>query len=281
MDIRERHAAPIASGMTTMATDGSTPQRQGLRSPARLARQMGKVALLVLALPALLAGCLAGAQPPAPPTGQIDGAVVDHLLRPFANQTVYLSPLGWRDSTSALGGFTFRDVPVGSYTLLTAHEGTLGAGASVTVEAGRITKAILQLLPVRTKDPSMAIFPSHAGYEDVAFAGMECASCSWTVPLDGERPAEAVLEAHWDARQFGHDALHFRIRDDRGHTLSDAVASEPPFLASVDGSDIPADATALQVTVSFGQDFLARPQFRMDSTMTLYYGATREQMFGA
>ena len=238
-------------------------------------------ALLVLALPALLAGCLAGAPPPAVPSGQIDGAVVDQLLRPFSNQTVYLSTLGWRDQTSPLGGFTFRHVPVGSYTLLTAREGTLGAGAVVTVEEDRITKTILQLMPVRPKDPSMAIFPSHAGYQDLAFAGTECVSCSWSVPLDGERPAEAVLEAHWDPGQLGHDAIRFRISDDRGHTLSDGVASEPPYLASVDGADIAADATELHVTATFGQDFLPRPQFRMDSTMTLYYGATRDQLFGS
>lgn len=243
--------------------------------------QRATTALLALALPALLAGCLGGAQPAPLPTGQIDGAVVDQLLRPFANQTVYLSPLGWTDQTSPLGGFTFRDVPVGSYTLLTAREGTLGAGAAVTVDEGRITKVILQLMPVHKKDPSMAIFPPHAGYQDLAFAGSECASCSWTVPLDGERPAEAVLEAHWDAGQLGHDAIRFRIRDDRGHTLADRVATTTPFAMSVDGADIPAEASALQVTASFEQDFLARPQFRMDSFMTFYYGATREQMFGA
>lgn len=242
---------------------------------------MGKTAVLLLALPALLAGCLAGSAPPPEPTGQIDGAVVDQLLRPFSNQTVYLSPLGWRDSTSALGGFTFRHVPVGSYTLLTSREGTLGAGAVVTVEENRITKTILQLMPVHQKDPSMAIFPSHASYQDLAFANTECASCSWSVPLDGERPAEAVLEAHWESGTLGHDAIRFRVTDDRGHTLSDAVASEPPYTASIDGADIPADATALHVTATFGQDFLPRPQFRMDSTMTLYYGATREQLFGA
>lgn len=241
---------------------------------------MGKAALLVLALPAVLAGCLAGEPPAAVPTGQIDGAVVDQLLHPFANQTVYLSPLGWRDQTSPLGGFTFRHVPAGSYTVLTAHEGTLGAGAIVEVEAGRVTKTILQLLPVHEKDPSMDIFPSR-GYADMAFAGSECTLCSWTVPLGDERPAEAVLEAHWQPGQFGHDAIRFLVRDDRGHTLSDVVAASPPLLASIDGADIPADATELRISASFDDDFLPRPQFEMESAMTLYYGATREQLFGS
>jgi hypothetical protein len=241
---------------------------------------MGKSLLLVLALPALLAGCLAGEPAPPVPTGQIDGAVVDQLLGPFANQTVYLSPLGWRDQTSDLGGFTFRNVPVGSYTVLAAREGTLGAGAIVDVEEGRVTKTILQLLPKHGDDPYFEVFPSATGYEDLAFAGAECEACTWVVPLEGQRPAEAVLEAHWDPDALGHDAIRFRVRDDRGHTLSDRVAHAPEFTASIDGADIPADAGALIVTASFDQDFLARPQFRMDSTMTLYYGATREQLFG-
>ena len=49
----------------------------------------------------------------------------------------------------------------------------------------------------------------------------------------------------------------------------------------MDGADIPADARALVVEASFGQDFLPRAEFRMESAMTLYYGATREQLFGA
>lgn len=240
---------------------------------------MAKAALLALLLPAALAGCLGGDSGPPLPTGQIDGAVVDQLLRPFAGQDVYLSPLGWLDSTSRLGGFTFREVPVGSYTLLTAREGTLGAAAAVDVEEGRITKVILQMMPVPVAQPTMSILP-HSSFAEQAFPGTECASCAWTIRLD-DAPAEVVFEARWDATPLGMDAMRFQVTDDRGDVLYQSpVETAGPVTISISGHDIPDDAGALQVTASFGRDFTPRTSFRLDTVLTLYHGATKAELFG-
>jgi hypothetical protein len=240
---------------------------------------MLKAALLALALPALLAGCLAGAPPAHVATGQIDGAVVDHMLRPFANQTVYLSELGWTDSTSALGGFTFRNVPVGSYLLIAARPGTQGASVAVTVEEGRITKTILQMMPTPVRQPSIVFLPPHTGFADYASPGAECTGCAWTVDLEAEHPAEVFLDAKWDPALLGGNDLRITITDDRGDLLYRGVGA-PEFKASVLGIDIPAEATTLQVRAWFGPDFTPRTDFRMDTYMTMSYGATMAEMLG-
>ncbi len=239
-------------------------------------------ALAALLLPALMAGCLGGSDPVPVPMGQIDGAVVDQLLRPFGNQTVYLSQLGRTDQTSPLGGFTFRDVPVGSYTLLAAHEGTQGAAVGITVEADRVSKVILQLLPTPVKDPHMAIFPSHSARENLTSWGAQCMDCSWTVVLGEEPPAEAVFEFRWEESALGEqgdDRMKFVVVDDKGDLLYNRVADSSPFTATIDGADIPDDARELRVRAYWGSGFTPRANFRMESFVTFYYGATRSEMF--
>jgi hypothetical protein len=239
-------------------------------------------ALAALLLPALLAGCLGGEDADAVPTGQIDGAVVDHTLHPFANQTVYLTQLGLTDQTSRLGGFTFRNVPVGSYTLLAAHEGTQGTAVVVEVAADRVTKVILQLLPTPVRDPHIAFLPPHSGFEDVAIYGAECGSCAWTIPLEaGERPAEVALEWHWEDSGAGGDDLRFQVMDDQGDLLRRHEVDGSPATVTIDGADIPADARELRVQVWFGSSFLPRPNFHLESYATFYYGATSDELFSS
>lgn len=240
-------------------------------------------ALTALLLPALMAGCLGGEDAVPVPMGQIDGAVVDELLRPFGNQTVYLSQLGRTDQTSPLGGFTFRNVPVGSYTLLAAHEGTLGAAVGITVEADRISKVILQLLPTPVQDPHMTIFPPHSASEDITSWGAQCMSCSWTIALEGaERPAEVVFEFHWESSALGEqgdDRMKFVVMDDKGDLLYNRVADRSPFTATIDGADIPTDAHELVVKAYWGPGFTPRTNFRLESFVTMYYGATSDELF--
>ena len=72
---------------------------------------MMRVALL---LAILLAGCSAAPPPAAPePTGRIDGAVVNEVLQPFSHLNVTLVGMDRVDETSDLGGFTFRELPMG------------------------------------------------------------------------------------------------------------------------------------------------------------------------
>jgi Carboxypeptidase regulatory-like domain len=242
-------------------------------------------ALAALLLPALLAGCLGDEVGVAAPTGQIDGAVVDQVLRPFANQTVYLSQLGWTDQTSPLGGFSFRQVPVGSYTLLAAHDGTQGTAVVVTVEADRVTKVILQLLPTPVNEPHMAIFPSHTASENVTEWSAECKSCAQTVALNApERPAEVVIQFQWESSllgENGNDVMDFEVRDDLGNLVRSHRAMTSPTTVTLDGADILPDAEELRILAKFGPAFTPRANFRLDSYVTVYYGATSSEIFSA
>jgi hypothetical protein len=212
---------------------------------------MERAVLVALVLSATFAGCLGGEPATPVPTGQIDGAVVDQLLRPFAEQTVYLSELGLQDSTSRLGGFTFREVPVGAYTLLVTREGTRGAVAFVDVEADRVTKVILQLMPVEGVLPSMAVLP-HDNFQQVALRDQPCGECTWTAKLPEAAPAEVVFEAVWAGSPLGHDGMRFEVTDDAG---------------------------SLTVRAHFGEDFTPRLNFEMRYVVTLYYGATKAELF--
>lgn len=240
-----------------------------------------KAALLVLLLPAALAGCLGG-EPAAPPlpTGQIDGAVVDHLLRPFANQSVELVQLQRFDATSQLGGFTFRQVPVGFYTLTTRLPDDRTATQVVDVQADKITRVILQLLPVPGPDIHLEARPFQSGSQ-IATAGAECTVCAWSHEVDDtEHPAEVVLRASWSEagpEVAGSDDLHLLVSDGDGFPLFDGAIS-PDARIAIPGTDLQPGTGALHVRVWFGPRFLPRAAFEMESILTLYYGATSDEL---
>ena len=241
-----------------------------------------KAALALLCLPALLAGCLAGEpHAAAVETGQVDGAVVDQLLRPFANQTVLLVQLGRTDQTSALGGFTFREVPVGFYTVTTTGEGGRFATQVVDVQAGKVTRTILQLLPL--PGPKLAILPfQHESTAERAEAGELCEPCAWTLDLPQQRPAEVTFEAVWASPVLGDDYGHLDllVKDDRGFPVYQQKGVSAPLAVSIDGADIHPEARQLSLEVRYGQGFLPDPDFTMRSVLTLYLGATKAEMLG-
>jgi hypothetical protein len=241
-----------------------------------------KSAALLLALPAVLAGCLAGEPPESPvPTGQIDGAVLDHLLNPFGDQPVHLVQLDLVDRTSALGGFTFRGVPVGVYTLTTSRDGGQATSQIVEVRPGEVTRVILQLMPVPRDEPYVELHPFRSTGERPQ-AGMVCSSCEWAVPLGPDRPEEVTFTATWASSLLGpeHDNLDIQITDGRGFQLYDGIDRSSGLFVSIEGSDLHPEATELRITVDFGRDFLTPSQdFTMDSVLAFYHGANREEMF--
>lgn len=238
----------------------------------------GLAALLCLAL---LAGCVGKTPAAVPPaTGQIDGAVVDPLLHPFSNQTVTLVQLQRTDVTSRLGGFTFRDVPIGFYTVTTRLEDGRAATQVVDVEAGKITRVILQLLPHEGPVLRIDAF-NHQSGSQLAYPNQECSVCAWSLPLEpGERPAEVLLETSWSrlgAPMSGADTLRITLTDEAGFPFFDGLL-EPGQTVAIAGTDLPEDARSLDIRVTFGRDFVARPAFEMESLLSLFYGATHDEM---
>lgn len=228
-------------------------------------------------LAGLLAGCTAGAERGVgAATGQIDGAVVDRTLHPFGGLKVHLSPLDREDTTSPLGGFTFRNLPAGSYTVIASSPGTLGAGAIVNVEPGKVSRVILQLLPVPTVLPYIETL-GHRSNAQFAFPGDECGECSWTIPLE-KHPDELVLQARWNSIPEGQGTVIMQVYDDRGRFVT-AVQDNSLLWTAVSGEDIETDASSLTVSITFGNDFTPRYGFQMQSSATLYYGATRAELF--
>lgn len=257
--------------------------------PTSLIRRPGawtllKAAALLLALPAILAGCLAGepATPPLP-TGQIDGAVVDHLLTPFGGQTVRLVQLERTDQTSALGGFTFRQVPVGFYTVTTTLPDGATATQVVDVAAGRITRVILQVLPLPNELPTFRAY-SFESTGERADPATPCETCEWAVALTPDRPDEITLEAVWDPSlglSKDSDDLDITITDGRGFPLYSRNSVASPVYVSIAGEDIHPDATEIRVQVTFSAGFLPGAQdFTMKSVMTHYHGGTKFEQFG-
>jgi hypothetical protein len=220
----------------------------------------------------LLAGCFTTAPAdPAAATGRIDGAVVDGYLNPYAFQNVTLVNLGLVDQTSALGGFTFRDVPAGTYTLVAQRLGTDGDVKVVEVRPGHITRVILQMLPHREPLPFVSSMKNTV-HTDLALAGADCADCAWGTFLL-EQPKEMVLQAQWDAMPVGGNSLTLQLVASDGRVLGSATG-ESPLEVAVHG-DLPSQER-VKVLVHFGDDFTPRP-FQMASVLDLYYVADRAQ----
>jgi hypothetical protein len=215
----------------------------------------------------LLAGCLT-ADPghAAAPAGRIDGAVVDGYLNPYPYQNVTLVNLGLVDQTSKLGGFTFRDVPAGTYTLVSQKAGTDGDVKVVEVRPGAITRVILQMLPHR--DPLPFVEPHKLSniHTDLALPGTDCADCTRSVFVL-QQPKEMVLQAAWSGLPTGDDTLTLSLTTEDGRTLGAATGPSPLEVAVHDA--LPAQQKVL-LHVHFGPQFTPQP-FQMDSVLSLYY----------
>jgi hypothetical protein len=223
----------------------------------------------------LLAGCAGPIGPdPEVPTGRIDGAVVGPLLSPYANLGVRLVELDRVDHTSDLGGFTFRNVPEGVWTLEAQYAGTKGAVATVTVVEGEITPIILQLFPV---DPPPGVLETlqQDGSASIATAGAECEDCAWRIPLTDD-PHEVVIRATWEDDAGRSSTLRIDVYDSDGDFIR-SLEGPSPLRGTILGRDIPNGERGLRLAVHFGPDFLPQVDFQMETTAEIYYDATRAQ----
>lgn len=234
-------------------------------------------AFLVCIALAGLAGCAAPAPPQ--PTGQVDGAVLDPWLNPFGGAVVELLELGLTDTTSDLGGFTFRSLPPGEYTLRAMPPGTDGAIATVKVRANEVTRVILQA--PHTPEPE----PTILGADRTAtFASPHSGDRHNLAPiLLSGRPDDIDVRATWTgtvspppmqvqlwgasgellAVAHGSGSVHFQPAMD---LLANGTRAIVPVIVFEEDANNPVPVPQTEVTVRLHVD--------------LYYGTTYGRLMG-
>ncbi len=226
-----------------------------------------------------LSGCTAPEDAaPVLPTGRIDGAVLGPLLSPYGNHTVRLVELDRTDTTSDLGGFTFRNVPPGKYNLTAGDDTTHPLRREITVYSD-ITRVILQLRPLHIPFPHVAYLQRHGG-TDLAMPGEACDACGWSTALH-ETADAVVVEASWDSPSAGDltlgGTLLVEVLDQAGQLVAE-LEGHSPLWAYLPGRTLPSDLTDLHLRVSFGSDFVPQRDFEMDSFLTIYHDLTPEDL---
>lgn len=218
-----------------------------------------------------VAGCTAPPSGSLEEAGQVDGGVIGPLLDPFGNVTVRLLPLGLEDRSSPLGGFTFRGVPPGTYTVAVDIPGTFGDQETVVVRGGKVTRIILQVHPLPPPDLHVSSLKMDA-YEALALPGGSCGACAWEREYE-ERPEAVVVEAVWKARQGGGGHALVDLWDGNGvwlDTLAAAGDGEVHRL-EVPGAELPAGPANVRVTVRFAEDLQPEPAFEMQTFLRYHY----------
>lgn len=229
-----------------------------------------RVAAVILAL--VLAGCAGAPEVDEPKYGRIDGAVVDQILRPFSHLNVTLVNLDRVAKTTEMGGFSFVGVLPGTYTLTSQAPGTLGDVKVVQVEAGKVTRVILQLLPLPSKEPFTTSLRNRA-QEDLAMPGTPCASCGWGTFLL-RHPDEVVVRANWDSLPSTDATVTMEVRDDQDRLIGSATGASP-LEVDLSSSDVAAEATRLKISFRFTDTFTPQP-FEVESFLDLYYNGSKQ-----
>lgn len=244
--------------------------------------------LLVAAMLAAvaLAGCTAPDEPlqDRGPTGRIDGAVLDHVLFPYANTTVHLLELDLYTNTTELGGFSFYHLPPDFYTLEVDLPGIGMDREIVAVQPDGVAKVILQVFAPRPDRDYVAEL-SWLGTDSLGEPGSDCERCDWRATLRERRPNMVVAAAVWPEDAVFDTFLRMEVRTpdgalllgpfDRDDTVVDEVDGKRMrhLGGIIDGELIPEDAGSLLYHFEFsGDNLLPHVDFQMESFLWVHYG---------
>lgn len=228
------------------------------------------------------AGCLGGgpAEPHTGPSGQIDGAVLNHVLIPYANTSVEIPDLGMETTTTQLGGFSFFDVPVGFHTVEVHLDDGIDREV-VAVRENDISRVILQIFPTPQVKPYVADL-SKTNIVAMAMPGEACEDCSWRTGLRQQHPDLVEVIVEWDGQHPAlalaetHLVVELRDQDDQLLMLldrADVQRGDTFRLCAVLPADaLPDTAGSLRLDFSFDEDnMLPHPELRFESHMRLHY----------
>ena len=237
--------------------------------------------LAALLLP--LTGCMSLAQTGAGPTGQIDGAVLDSMLHPIPHATVTLVELGVTDETSDLGGFTFRGVPVGSYTLAATPNGTKGTVHPITVTTDHISRVILQVAHVEGPQPRLLANPAdvHLHYPN---RGQVVIALDRIEFPQQERPDDIDVRAEWSAslspsKVSDLPRLAIELLDDSGELVGQATGQGTAHIRP-DLNHMSEGTRMVWLRIRVVDTFVPQPDVPVSLNLELYYGTTYAKMYG-
>jgi hypothetical protein len=247
---------------------------------------MLRLACVVLLLGTALAGCTSDPEPAPITVGRIDGAVIDHMLGPWAGVEVHLIEEDRWTTSTKLGGFSFLDVPPGIHTVEVDMDGGHDREL-VIVEALEISRVILQVWDLPEDQPYVSKLV-HRADEQLAQPGTVCDDCRWATTLRETRPVAVTFMAVWDPTVAMDMETHLEItlEDNDGRTLhapltiadEDVHPSGARMLrAVIAGDKISEFASRIVVDVRFADDNEApHIDFEMETFLHMHYGMTEE-----
>lgn len=247
-------------------------------------RTYGCIALLAFAL----SGCFGGSDAPEDlgPVGRIDGAVVDHILRPYAQIQVHLVELDRWTYTTDLGGFSFVNVPVGLHTVEVIIDGVGEDRELLTVNEDDTSRIILQIYNFPPAKPYVAKLV-HQARVQLAQPDEVCEPCHWSARLHETPPVLAVVRVAWDPTLVPGVETHLlvQVTDAEGDALlvpltADDERTDPSGLRILEGA-IAGDRLLgngrIVVDVMFDRrNELPHVDFQLEAHMDLHYGLTDE-----
>ncbi len=240
----------------------------------------GVFALVILLL---LAGCSAKTPEPAPgedPTpsslGRISGAAVTPDIRPISGAQIAMQPGNFETKSNLFGGFTFENVPPGTYELTASHEDYVTTVEVFDVVAGQTLKARMVMqtdeppVPQHFTDTFPGFFPLWAGpAEDPTAAAQEAAgvgncTCVFDVATRAHLQT-VVIEALWTDSAEPAEPTKFRWTLQVGNlSLTDVMAKASPVHISAAELGDWGNATSMTLTIepddtwpAMDQDFTA------------------------
>lgn len=204
----------------------------------------------------LLAGCTTK-EPTAPAVdeennstlGRISGATVTPDIRPVNGVQVTMMPGNFETESNLFGGFTFANVPPGTYELTGTHADYLAANTTVVVVPGQTIKPRLVLktdeppVPQHVTDTFPGFIPLSAGPAEEATSEAQrqagIGNCTCVFNIEPRQMMETmVIEATWTDSVGPAQPTKFRwtLTIDGNRTFMGAGAQ--PLLVHLNAADV-------------------------------------------
>lgn len=232
----------------------------------------------------LLAGCTTK-EPTAPAEdsdnastlGRISGATVTPDIRPINGVAVSMMPGNFETESNLFGGFTFSNIPPGTYELTATHKDFLSANQTVVVVPGQTIKPRLVLktdeppVPQHVTDTFPGFIPLHTGPAEETTSEAQrqagLGNCTCVFDIEPRQMMETmVIEATWTDSVAPAQPTKFRwtLTIDDNRTFNGAGAH--PLLVHLNAADVGGWQNATSMVLTLAPDEIW-PAFEQDFTL--------------